>query len=545
MHSDHRNLHFFQQNRILTPRHARWQLLLSDFDFKIVYTPASTIREADALSRQSEPTVDRAKITLLPKSTWLQLRSASIYLPTLDLNIDPDDDWPLIICHFLVNDSWPENISEDLLNKCKREAIHFRILNNDHRDFVRNLDTNGTSANYLPASQRQSTILKFHGTLGHMGVDSLLPLIQRRFWFPKMRQKIQEIISQCTTCQQNRPDSTRSAPLRPIPPAALPFERWGFDFVGPLPTSKSGNRYILTAIDYATRWVVAKPYPNKSSNSVIHFLYHHILMEYGSPYEIFTDRDKAFLEDALPHYEQLLRIKHFSTTSYHPQTNGMVERMHRMLNHSMKCLAQDHMDRWDEFLPQVIFGIRARTHSVTKFSPFYLAFGIEPRLPIDTLPPRSVMMPLDQIEQMEERSEFIAREFDALGLSRRAATERSIAQADAMRARSGLPESELKHRFEIGDWVKLKIPRNLKWDRQWSGPFFITKLAHYPTYYLMTSRGDWINTPINEARLAPWKGNNENTINPIDDISILDHFNSTLDNEDVVSEGENNVLEID
>jgi hypothetical protein len=342
-----------------------------------------------------------------------------------------------------------------------------------------------------------------------------------------MDEQIAKFCLECPKCQLNRSDSNRASPgpLTPIPPAALPFERWGLDFVGPLPESKGGNKYILTAIDYATRWVVAKAYPTKSSASVMDFIYNQIVMQFGSPYEIITDRDKAFLEDALPYYEELLRIKHLPTTSYHPRTNGMVERMHQMINHSLRCLTQDHMDRWDEFLAETIFSIRARTHAVTGHSPFYLAFGIEPRLPIDSTPPRSAMQPLDEIERMELEGEFRAREFEELGLARRAAVERTKSQAEAMLRRNTATGESSDHKFDEGDWVKIRMFKKNKWERQWTGPFSVVKLAYPHTYYVMNFRGEWLPHPINEERLALWRGTKtDEAINPTDDPELMDEL---------------------
>ncbi|KAH9246433.1 hypothetical protein BASA81_016024 [Batrachochytrium salamandrivorans] len=82
--------------------------------------------------------------------------------------------------------------------------------------------------------------------------------------------------------------------------------------------------------------------------------------------------------------------------------------MHAMLGHGLTTLVADKRDRWDEYLPQVLLAIRTRTHAVTGFSPFYLLFGTHPRLPNDKTPPRSSLMHLDEIEKMEENSEFIA-----------------------------------------------------------------------------------------------------------------------------------------
>ena len=119
--------------------------------------------------------------------------------------------------------------------------------------------------------------------------------------------------------------------MRPLPPVALPFERWGLDFVQDLPTTLQGNKHIITCIDYATRWVVAKAVPNRDSQTVMKFLYEDILQNYMAPYQIITDRGSSFLAEAVEQFETTYGIRHDKTTPYHPQTNQMVERMHSML----------------------------------------------------------------------------------------------------------------------------------------------------------------------------------------------------------------------
>jgi hypothetical protein len=149
------------------------------------------------------------------------------------------------------------------------------------------------------------------------------------------------------------------------------------------------------------------------------------------------------------------------------------------------------------------------------------------------------MKPLDEIEQMEERHEFIARQFEDLGMARRAATERSMAQAEAMRLRN--PQEEHQgHRYDIGDWVKVKIHNRTKWGRKWAGPFMVIKLSFPHTYYLMTFRGDWLDTPVNEERLAPWKGTSPDEVNPIEDSEVIHDVTERV--EDNALEGEDSLL---
>jgi transposase InsO family protein len=161
------------------------------------------------------------------------------------------------------------------------------------------------------------------------------------------------------------------------------------------------------------------------ANTVAEFLYDEILMNYGAPFEIITDRGSAFLSEAFVNFEKLQGIRHFASTPYHPQTNGMVERMHSMLGHAITTFTEGKPERWDEYLKQSIFAIRVRTHVVTKKSPFYLLYGVLPRLPGDTDPPPSSLQPLDELETLEAQGEFMARSFEHLGMDRRAAYERS------------------------------------------------------------------------------------------------------------------------
>ncbi|KAH9244153.1 hypothetical protein BASA81_018457 [Batrachochytrium salamandrivorans] len=171
-------------------------------------------------------------------------------------------------------------------------------------------------------------------------------------------------------------------------------------------------------------------------------------MTYGAPFEIISDRGKSFLAEGISEFERENSIRHLATTPYHPQTNGMVERMHAMLGHGLTTLVADKRDRWDEYLPQVLLAIRTRTHAVTGFSPFYLLFGTHPRLPNDETPPRSSLMPLDEIERMEENSEFIARNLEEVGQARSAANVRTKAQAEAMRKRNGFDENTPDYYFK-------------------------------------------------------------------------------------------------
>jgi len=204
-------------------------------------------------------------------------------------------------------------------------------------------------------------------------------------------------------------------------------------------------------------------------------------------------------------------IKHFASSSYHPQTNGMVERMHAMLGQALTKLCNGEPKRWDEYLPQVIFSLRVRTHNVTKKSPFYLLYGLNPKLPGDPSPPPSYLTDLDSEEAEHARNLMSAKILDELGQARAAAYFRSKQQAEKMAKRNGDELQLKKNTYQINDWVKVKNPIAGKFEYQWKGPFYIKGYGPSGTYYLMDAQGRSYDTPFNHELLAPWIDQRLNT----------------------------------
>ncbi|KAH9267454.1 hypothetical protein BASA83_009993 [Batrachochytrium salamandrivorans] len=396
----------------------------------------------------------------------------------------------------------PDDSRPFILERCKRELKHFRFRDNS---FLRILEDGKSTAAYVTTDKRVEVMKHYHTSLAHLKYGSIIDLLLQRFWWPSMKKDLKDFIARCPECQLDRSSSGIHAPLpiRPVPPVALPFERWGIDFYGPMAETKSGNKYLITCIDYATRWVLAKPVKEMTESAVSAFLYE-LMMTYGAPFEIISDRGKSFLAEGIDLFERENKIRHLATTPYHPQTNGMVERMHAMLGHGLTTLVHGKRDRWDEYLPQVLLALRTRTHSVTGFSPFFLLFGIHPRLPTDETPPRNTLAPLDEIERMEENSEFIARNLEEVGQARSAANVRTKAQSEAMQKRGGFDENTPDYFFKVGDMVKMKHHERLKLEFRWKGPYHVVDVGHPGTYWIMTPQGLRLPNAVNQNDLAPW-----------------------------------------
>jgi hypothetical protein len=148
-----------------------------------------------------------------------------------------------------------------------------------------------------------------------------------------------------------------------------------------------------------------------------------------------------------------------------------------------------------------LFSIRVRTHAVTKKSPFFLLYGIEPRIPGDTEPPRESMTPWSE----ETMSDFQTRNFDTLQRARGIAYMRSVRQAEQMKQRHNDVENSPDYYFKINDWVKLKHHSGNKFEFSWKGPYFVVDVGFPGTYWLMDPNGRRLDSVVNQCDLAPWR----------------------------------------
>ncbi|KAH9272529.1 hypothetical protein BASA83_005339 [Batrachochytrium salamandrivorans] len=457
---DHKNLEYFMSTKKLTRRQARWSLELSEYAFTITHRPGKLNGRADSLSRREDYFLDGDQSNfqrIIDPDNVLDLQVAMadldlhvlVHSTVLDKVFVQETDWPLIIADFLAGEDniWIEEISEDWLELCKKELKNFRFRDNT---FVRILNDGKSTATYMPSNDRVQVMKHYHESLAHLKTSRIISLDAQNANSTDLP------LGLTPRCQ-----------LDLFPQLHFPLNA-GESILWTNGGKKSGSKYLITCIDYATRWVLAKPVKEMTEAAVATFLYD-LMMTYGAPFEIISDRGKSFLAEGISEFERENSIRHLATTPYHPQTNGMVERMHAMLGHGLTTLVADKRDRWDEYLPQVLLAIRTRTHAVTGFSPFYLLFGTHPRLPNDETPPRSSLMPLDEIERMEENSEFIARNLEEVGQARSAANVRTKAQAEAMRKRNNLDENTPDYYFKVGDMVKMKHHDRQKLEFNWKG----------------------------------------------------------------------------
>ncbi|EXX63870.1 gag-pol fusion protein [Rhizophagus irregularis DAOM 197198w] len=196
-----------------------------------------------------------------------------------------------------------------------------------------------------------------------------------------MYEDVRRYVRTCDECQR-RGKNWRVEPLHPIK-VGMPFDRIGIDIVGPLPITKKGNKYIVVATEYLTKWPEARALPDAKASSVVSFFYEDIICHHGCPKEILTDHGSHFVNEMLNSLCNELGVKHRLSTAYHPQTNGLVERFNRTLCEALAKFSNENHDDWDMYVSSALFAYRVRKQSTTRHEPFYLMYGRDAVLPVD------------------------------------------------------------------------------------------------------------------------------------------------------------------
>ena len=241
----------------------------------------------------------------------------------------------------------------------------------------------GVSRPVLPNSWTRPVFEQIHG-LSHAGVRPTQQAISQRFVWHGMKRDIRRWCKECHGCQSSKIQRHTRAPLVERPPPTARFSSLHVDLVGPLPVSQ-GMTYLFMIIDRFTRWPEVIPLPDAHASTCAEALVHHWIARFGVPENITSDRGRQFTSALWTQCTRLLGIDAHTTTAYHPQANGMVERFHRQLKAALK--ARTTSPNWYAELPMVLLGIRSSWRVDPDCSPAELVYGSTLRLPGEFLQP--------------------------------------------------------------------------------------------------------------------------------------------------------------
>ncbi|GKD94244.1 reverse transcriptase domain-containing protein, partial [Tanacetum coccineum] len=135
------------------------------------------------------------------------------------------------------------------------------------------------------------------------------------------------------------------------------FDVWGLDFMGPYPDSR-GNKYILVAVDYVSKWIEAQELPTNDARVVVKFLMG-LFARFGVPKALISDRGTHFCNTQLKKSLQKYSLAHKLSTAYHSQSNGQTEVTNRAIKRILERLVGYNLKDWSKKLNDALWIFRA------------------------------------------------------------------------------------------------------------------------------------------------------------------------------------------
>ncbi len=345
-------------------RYVNWQMRLSEYDFKTVHRRGKYNYLCDLLSRAP-------------------VEQEEVY--NNDGDIAADD---VLIINMSDDNIRQEQSKDEACVKIKSDMKFYEKngFYNDNGIIKRTMVRNGVKIGVvvLPKKMFVDIMYELHDSIlaGHPAVDAVLDAFRCRFWMPRAAKMIEDYVRSCHTCQTTN-TARKSGVMIPLPVPINPFERVYIDCAGPFTRSKSGAKYYVAVVDAATRWLIMAPLSEIKADKVVSFFLREVVLKFGIPWYIHSDNGSEFKNNLFKEMVDKLNSTHKFSTSYHPQSQGYVERVNGTVKKIIRKYVDNDQRNWSDVIPYVQFAYNCTMNSTTKFSPYELLFGRLPVLPFE------------------------------------------------------------------------------------------------------------------------------------------------------------------
>nr|GEZ83907.1 reverse transcriptase domain-containing protein [Tanacetum cinerariifolium] len=445
IYTDHSALRYLFAKKDAKARLLRWILLLQEFDFKVIDTRKAENYAADHLSRLKNP---------------------------YENIFDPKE----------INKTFPlESLNKGMASQQKqkffKDARHYfwddPYLFRTYADqIIRRCVAGKEAIDILNA---------FHSgpTGGHYGANYIAKKVfDSGFYWPSIYKDAFELVKRCDSCQRQGKISQKDEMPQNFIQIYEIFDVWGIDFMGPFPSSK-GNKYILVAVDYLSKWVEAKALPTNDARVVVKFL-KSLFSWFGTPKAIISDRGTQFCND---------------------QFSRVMAKLKRILERTVG----ENRASWSDKLKDALWAFRTAFKTLIGCTPYRLVYGKACYLPLELEHMAYWALKHANLD-LKTAGDHRKLQLNELNELRDQAYENSLIYKERTKK---LHDDKIKNRiFNVGDQVLLFYSRlNIfsgKQKSRWSGPFTISKIYPYGTAKLI--HPDGCNFKVNCHRLKHYHG---------------------------------------
>ena len=334
----------------------------------------------------------------------------------------------------------------------------------------------------LPTSFRKRVLTMAHERSGHLGARKVKALIKQRFVWPGMGQQIMAHCRSCEVCQRCSKVKARKVPLVEREVLSEPFEVLAFDLVGPFPKGTGGYQYVLTAICMSSKWPEAVPLKSITARAVAAGMME-VFSRTGIPLQLLTDQGSQFLSSLVTHLCRDLMIDKVRTAPYHPECNGVVERMHGTLGPMLTKASKLGMD-WVGQLPFALFALRSAPNKDSLFSPYQLVYGHRVRTPLDILHQGWAELSFSELDTKEWSDWLVDRLEVWHDILRERGKEASTKRKELF------DKGTVARTLEAGEQVLCRVPgMSGKLAESWHGPYEVEERKSRVDYKVKVGRG--------------------------------------------------------
>ncbi|GJT01629.1 reverse transcriptase domain-containing protein [Tanacetum coccineum] len=347
-------------------RLLRWVLLLQEFKFKVIDTKGAENLAADHLSRLENP-----------YENVLDPKEINEPFPLERLNMvtfrgDTSTPWFADYANYHAGNFIVKGMPSQQKNKFFKDVKHYFWDD----PYLFKICTDQVIRRCVAGQEAFDILTACHSgpTEGHYGANyTAKKVFDSRFYWPTIYRDAHDLVTRCDTCQRQGKILQRDEmPQNSIQVCEI-VDVWGIDFMGPFPSLR-GNKYILVAVDYLSKWVEAKALPTNDARVVCKFL-KSLFARFGSPRAIISDRGTHFCNDQFVNIMLEYGVTHRLSITYHPQTSEKLEVSNRGLKRILKRTVGENRTSWSDKLDDALWAFRTAYKTPIRCTPYKLMYG--------------------------------------------------------------------------------------------------------------------------------------------------------------------------